>query len=236
MAVTVEGTPTQSYVTSGATLTWSHTAGGDGLFVGGACCAPKDFTSITFNGDALTEKWDAASDEGYAQSAGYIMVAPDAGEHNVVITVASAPELIWGGAVGLTGLDQITPTRTAYTNNTAGDTPVTVTVVDSVDGDLVIDTTIINKSALTAGAGQTSQVEDDAIGGGATSVGISTEPAVGANTVMSWTFAAGVTHRFIGAMALIAAAVGGGGVDTAKKRMSATHLLMPSFPMAILPD
>jgi hypothetical protein len=29
---------------------------------------------------------------------------------------------------------------------------------------------------------------------------------------------------------------GGGGVDTAKKRMSATHLLVPSFPMAILPD
>jgi hypothetical protein len=28
----------------------------------------------------------------------------------------------------------------------------------------------------------------------------------------------------------------GGGVDTAKKRMSATHLLVPSFPMAILPD
>jgi len=31
-------------------------------------------------------------------------------------------------------------------------------------------------------------------------------------------------------------AAGGGGVDTAKKRMSATHLLMPGFPMAILPD
>jgi len=28
----------------------------------------------------------------------------------------------------------------------------------------------------------------------------------------------------------------GGGADTAKKRMSATHLLMPGFPMAILPD
>jgi len=28
----------------------------------------------------------------------------------------------------------------------------------------------------------------------------------------------------------------GGGADTAKKRMSATHLLVPSFPMAILPD
>jgi hypothetical protein len=32
------------------------------------------------------------------------------------------------------------------------------------------------------------------------------------------------------------AAAGGGGVDTAKKRMSATHLLVPSYPMAILPD
>jgi len=31
-------------------------------------------------------------------------------------------------------------------------------------------------------------------------------------------------------------AAGGGGADTAKKRMSATHLLVPSFPMAILPD
>jgi len=34
----------------------------------------------------------------------------------------------------------------------------------------------------------------------------------------------------------IGAYAAGGGVDTAKKRMSATHLLVPSFPMAILPD
>jgi len=31
-------------------------------------------------------------------------------------------------------------------------------------------------------------------------------------------------------------AAASGGADTAKKRMSATHLLMPGFPMAILPD
>jgi hypothetical protein len=37
-------------------------------------------------------------------------------------------------------------------------------------------------------------------------------------------------------MSFLATAASGGGVDTAKKRMSATHLLMPGFPMAILPD
>ena len=37
-------------------------------------------------------------------------------------------------------------------------------------------------------------------------------------------------------IAVFKAAAAGGGVDTAKKRMSATHLLMPGFPMAILPD
>ena len=39
-----------------------------------------------------------------------------------------------------------------------------------------------------------------------------------------------------GIIAFKSEAAGGGGVDTAKKRMSATHLLVPGFPMAILPD
>ena len=45
---------------------------------------------------------------------------------------------------------------------------------------------------------------------------------------------AGDNYTAFVAFAVKAAA--GGGVDTAKKRMSATHLLMPGFPMAILPD
>jgi len=227
MAVTVEGTPTKASIQNAASVTWSHTAGGDGLFVGAGNRA-NQATSATFNADAMTEKWDFY-DEQVNRCAGYILVAPDAGAHNVVVTWAASLNYGWGGAVGLTGLDQTTPTRTAYTA-TDNDT---VTVVDSVADDLVIDFMAAYENASTADPSQTVRVSDNNILDGNFNAGISTEVAVGANTVMSWS---GATYVGIGAMALIAAAAGGGGADTAKKRMSATHLLVPSFPMAILPD
>jgi hypothetical protein len=208
MAVAVEGTPTQ--VTDyGSSLTFSHTCGGNGLFVGAG--SPNDattFSSITFNGDSLTEKWD----EGYSMQdvAGYIMVAPDAGAHNVVVT-ATATAWLWAGAVGLTGLHQSTPTRTAYAASGGSGGP-TVTVVDSQSGDLVIDCAGVEQTTITVGAGQTSILKQEGMVG--RSYGISTEPASGANTVMSWTANA---YWSTGAMALVAAA---GGANILRQMMA----------------
>jgi hypothetical protein len=211
MAVTVEGTPTQYAEYSASSLTWSHTAGGDGLFVGIGQQENINVTGVTFNADALTEKWDFYNTAN--RTTGYIMVAPDAGAHNVVVSLASSSGTAWAGAVGLTGLDQATPTRTAYT-----DADSDVTVVDSQLGDLVIDCCMTYNLTIAADGSQTVQVEDDSILGSDSSAGISTESATGANTVMSWT---GGTYSAIGAMALVAAAAGGGAPETLRVLTSA---------------
>jgi hypothetical protein len=198
MAVAVEGTPTKSSVLAAASLTWSHTAGGNGLFVGGGNVPNRTYSTCTFNGTSMTEKWDLVDGAAYCRSGGYIMVAPDAGAHNVVLTVAAAADVLVGYAVGLSGLDQSTPTRTVYTAVDAS-----VTVVDSEADDLVIDCIASYSTTVAVGAGQTSQGEDDNPYGNGQSYGVSTEVATGASTVMSWT--AG-TYYAIGAMALVAAA------------------------------
>ena len=203
MAVTVVGTPTSGGDFSVASITFSNTASGNGLFVGVvATDAGSNTYTATFNGDGMTQKWtQQETGAGTCRSVGFIMVAPDAGAYNVVVTASGSVTMIWGGAVGLDGLDQTTPTRTVYKV-----ADKTVTVVDSVSGDLIIDTCGTYNSTIAVGAGQTSRVEEDAFGEGSISMGLSTESAVGANTVMSWT---GGTYSAIGAMALIAAAAGG---------------------------
>lgn len=214
MAVTVSGTPTQTVAASASSLTWAwnNSASATGLFVGGANQEPQLFSSCTYNGVGLTELWDAADDIGIQQSCGYLMVSPATGSNNVVLTAAASAGVIWGGAVGLAGLETGSGVggahRTVYTNNEAGGGAPSVTVADSQNGDFVIDCAITLNATIAVGTGQTSQVEDDALAGGSSSAGISTEDATGANTVMSWT---GGSFWVTGATALIASGGGGGG-------------------------
>lgn len=205
MAVTVEGTSTEGYIEASASITFSYTAGGDGLFVGVATYTGTRINSVTFNADAMTEEFDFSDGAtGAVGIASYIRVAPDAGAHNVVVTAASSVEAIWAGAVGLTGLHQTTPVRTIYTEpNDAGEANPHITVVDSENGDLVIDATMTLNATIAVGAGQASWIEEDGAYFANFSCGISTESAVGANTAMTWT---GGTYWAIGAMALVAAA------------------------------
>lgn len=212
MAVTVEGTPTQTAGATVTSVTWSYTAGGDGLFVGGAMQRSSGaFSSCTFNGTSMTELWDVIDDLVAQIATGYLLIAPAAGAHNVVLTANGTADLLWGGAVGLSGLEQSSigaAHRTIYSNNSAGGagTGPTVTVVDSASGDLVVDSAVTLNATITVGTGQTSRAEDDAIAGGGSSGGVSTESATGGNTVMSWT---GGSFWACGATALIAAAAAG---------------------------
>lgn len=210
MAVTVQGTPTQAIGSSVSSITWSFNATScTGLFVGGANQGPQAFSSCTYNGTAMTELWDLNDDIGVQRVCGYLMVSPASGANNVVLTCAGTADPVWGGAVGLAGLETSSvgaAHRTVYTaDGNAGANP-TVTVVDSQNGDLVIDSVVDLVTAITAGAGQTSQVEDDSVLGSSTSAGISTESATGGNTVMSWT---GGSFWAIGATALVPASGGG---------------------------
>jgi len=217
MAVTVEGTPSiGTAVASVTSITFSHTTGGTatGLFVGAGhgVVTPATTTGVTHNGDAMTELWDVAGGLD-TQSAGYLRVSPDIGTYNIVVTWSAAVAAGNAGGVGLAGLETSSVAaahRTVYTNTDTGGTipEPTVTVVDSVNGDLVIDTACTYGSAIAVGTGQTSRFEDDDIAGNFCSMGGSTESATGASTVMSWTTTTD-DYWAIGATALVAAAAGG---------------------------
>jgi len=210
MALAVEGTPTKTFGSAASSLTWSHTCGGDGLFVGAAIFADpaRTASSVTFNGDALTELWDFIDTFwGNCTNTGYLMCAPDAATANVVVTFSAAGDNLAAGAVGLSGL--ATPVASAHRTAYKNDNGKTVTVVDSVSADLVIDCFFSYGTVISAGAGQTSRCEYDNFDGSGWSFGISSEGATGANTVMDWTSNSGGPDC-IGATALIPAAEGGG--------------------------
>ena len=175
MAVTVEGTPTTgAAVVSASSITFSHTVGATatGLFVG-AGNQNQLTSSVTFNSDLLTELWDVTDDTAGQKASGSLMVSPDIVTGNVVVTWAAAADIGVAGAVGLAGLETASVAaahRTVYTANNLGSAP-TVTVVDSVSGDLVIDSAVTFGSTIAAVAGQLSRCEDDAIAGGSSSWG-----------------------------------------------------------------
>jgi len=209
MAVTVESATLATAVASASSITFPHTCtAAVGLFVGVGNQSPQAVTGITYNGVAMTMLWDKVDDLGIQRSAGALMVNPAAGTHDVVVTFAAAVDIGVAGAVGLLSLETSSVAnahRTVYTaNETAGGAP-SVTVADSQNGDLVIDSAVTFSITIAAGAGQTSRAEDDAIAGGGSSWGLSTESATGANTVMSWT---GGSFWATGATALIAASAG----------------------------
>jgi len=208
MAVTVEGTSTTGTAVVASSITFSKTVGATatGLFVGAGNTYAATNTA-TFNGDSLTELWDANDTVAEQRASGYLMVTPDITTGNVVVTWAASCTGN-AGAVSLAGLETASVAaahRTVYVADDLGSAP-TVTVADSVSADLVIDSAATFNATITVGTGQTSRCEDDAIAGGSTSWGVSTESATGANTVMSWT---GGSFACTGATALIAAAAGG---------------------------
>lgn len=163
-------------------------------------------TMLSGNGVKL---FDGGNDSGTTNRiAGLILLNPDSGTHDLVITYSASASGMQTGIVGLTGVNQTIGsayrTVPTITNGGGGGQP-TITVTDSQSGDLCIDTCVVFAATITVGAGQTSRVETDNIFGSSTSWGISTEAASGASTVMSWT---GSTTNSIGAAALVPAAGG----------------------------
>ena len=209
MALAIAGTPTKGYATAASSVTFAHTATGDGLFVGsgGYGDPARTTSSVTFNGDSLTELWDINDTYwGNFSNAGYLMCAPDTGSsYNVVVTMSGTMDMLMAGAVGISGL--ASPVGSAHGTIYTDQDSASVTVVDSEADNLVIDTFVTYQPSVTVGASQTSQNEYDSPEDSGHSFGISTEPASGANTVMSWNTAD--APKCIGATALIAAAGGG---------------------------
>lgn len=119
---------TQASSASTTLLTYRHTVPSYGqdklLLVSIALESNVTVTSVTFNGDGLTQ----ANTTGTAPKAQlWYRVAPDDGEHDIVITLASASPVA-SGATSFLYVDQSTPLGTVATDSGNG-TSSSVTVV-----------------------------------------------------------------------------------------------------------
>lgn len=184
-------------------LTWSHTCSGEGraLIVGVTMVEDaSSVSSVTYNGDALTLIGSAqrvSGGSGNVRVEQWKLANPDAGTHDIVVTLSGGVTTLVGGAVSFTGAHPDTAGLTGtQATATGASTAPTVNAASSV-GDVVVDTMGIYNSgaALSAGASQTERWNV-----GATEGCGSTEPGAGAAT-MSWTGAVGTP---VWAMAAVA--------------------------------
>lgn len=115
---------------------------------------------------------------------------PGTGTITTAISGGLAGEASTGFYISTTGGDTATGHRTIYKQNETVTGPG-LTVADSQNGDLVFHLVHVTGATITFdGSEVTTSTEDDSLGGGATSAGLSTLAATGANTVVGCTDAA----------------------------------------------
>ncbi len=147
-------------------ITWSHTVSGSDrvIFVGVANQTAQP-TGVTFNGDALTSVFTAAQADTYYVS-GWVLIAPDTGAHDIVVSYAGTTSGINGYGISFTGAHQTTAVGTPATSNGWGSTSTIDVTAET--GDIVVD--IMN-------------------------CGSSTEPSIGANQTQIHTANPGTTYQ-----------------------------------------
>jgi prepilin-type N-terminal cleavage/methylation domain-containing protein len=167
-------------------------------------------TSVTYNGTDLT-KVDDITNSDDARVEIWSLVAPDTGEHNVVITFSAALEQeAVAGVVTFNGVDQTTPLGTFASAQADDSTPATVSIPSDL-GELVFGVVSAEYDAVTASSGQTEHWNtgfSSTYGAGGTAAGAS--PSV----TMSWDLDVDATpdnHWAIGGVSIKPSTGSGGG-------------------------
>lgn len=182
------GATTTSPITTAFTVT-----GVSPLLVSFSTEAALTVTSVTWNGgsEALSLIGSIADGVAATKTWLYGLKNPTAKTDNVVVTLSGNPSSL--GAVvyiiGTTGGDTTTGWRSAFTRNDGTGTGPGLTVTDSVSGDVVFHACAVYTSTtivFDAGETTTSTLSNNIFGGGL-SAGMSTKPAVGANTTVGCT-------------------------------------------------
>lgn len=183
-------------VTSGTTVTWSHTVATSSntvLFV----CAAGDGNAMTSTVTAtygaqpmtlINKVEDGSTVWGHAA---FILVAPLTGTHTITVTTSVIfSNAGTGASISFTGVNQSTPNRTF--TGASGTTAITVTAANSVAGDVVVDCMNDFGTASTIASGTTpisgaSQFVSKNVSGTTLNIGMSNSSAAGANKVMNYT-------------------------------------------------
>lgn len=202
---------TNSSNASASSLTFAiDCTGCDGLFV----CVYSDLngtitvSSVTYNAVSMgAAKWNIPETQGAGiRSSGYLLVAPATGSNNVVVTLSGAADIVAASAVGVTGLHQSTPNRTAVTGESTSTNP-SISVSNATNGDFVIAGICCTGTSVVAG--QTSRDLLSNIAGANANLGVESADATGSQS-MTYTLGTGAQIWAFGGMALIPAGGGGG--------------------------
>lgn len=208
-SVAFDAASSGSEVSGDGVVTVAHTSAGSnrGVFVGiGYWPVSGASTGVTYDGAAMTEKWDTAA--GGISNAGYSLAGQSTTSSASVVSTMGAtdPVIQVVGVVSMTGVDQSIPTGSAFEATGSGANP-SVTVTDAVTGDLVCDNLIsVGFGTPSPDAGQTQTYAVDLVGSANRRVHGSRQAGADGG-VMSWTL--GATDWRIGAIAFKAAAAGG---------------------------
>ena len=202
MAVAYDSAVAGTGVTSASSLTFSFTnSAGDAMAVGvGTEWFGVTVSGITYNGTAMTQQYNAGHNT-YFGHAGFTLLSPATGAHDVVVTMTGTTDRIQAGAISVSGAGSVGNVATA----TGSSTSATVDVA-SATGNMVVGLQACRTSDnWTVGAGQTERYRDvssNFICMGSTEAGAST-------VTTSWdeTFTGGPWG--IGAIEFVAS--GGGG-------------------------
>lgn len=177
-----------------------------------AVCFHAELTSavasgVTFGGVALTKLDSQNASGSFGRSEIWYLINPTPSTANVVVTHAATDHSVLGVIVG-TGVDQVTPLRTAAKANTTG-TSSSVTVLGVTTDDLVFDClTLDGTGHLTVtGANQTEQYDLEPAAGSMTGV---CDTQLGSDGgVMSHTWTTSADNAHVGTAFIGAAAAGG---------------------------
>lgn len=221
MAITLDATTSASGTATTGPLTISNFTATTGsalvvsIALGGG--GSVSVTGVSYNGQSLTERYDANPTGFSSRVAVYVGVAgADGSPHDVTITLGGdnggnhymAVASSWSG-VETSSVDAMHRTIYSDFDNSAGD-GADVTVVDSQSGDVVIAQNHVAATTITNN--QTDVVtEFNNTAGNGHSFGVEYTAASGASTVMSWT---GDNFCTVVGFALVPAAAGGATAPT----------------------
>lgn len=121
-------------------LTWSHTVSGTNTLLTVAIVTEenKTITSVTFNGDALTQQVTRSRVSGNLRTEIWTRVAPDAGTHNIVVTT-SANAYITGGGISFDNVNQSSPIDAASLGADGSSTAPVLSITTLNPNSIVVD-------------------------------------------------------------------------------------------------
>src|SRR3989344_1302052 len=156
--IAVDGTPSTATFTTGNPINVSHTTGsGANFMLVGISITNDNFgsiSSVTYNGDALTQACENQSDDD-ANVYIYYRVNPDITTANVTVTLSTGAAS--GGVIGVmtfSGVNTTTPLGTCADSGIDEGTTINVDVT-SATGELVFDVISTEDGNPTANASQT---------------------------------------------------------------------------------